>query len=205
MGTAVLEARPAAAAQASAFVSGTAEVPRKKWTRTEYRKLIEIGFLPDGKVELVNGEIWEKMGQGRRHIATVTWILQALAAVFGLERMQTQSSLPVGEYGDPEPDVALLTGSMDQYLEEEPTLADMLLVVEAADSTLRGDLSGKVIQYGSGGIPEYWVVDIRNRLLHVFREPTSDGYASVTVLTTEEGVRPLAAPDHVVRVADLLP
>jgi len=78
-------------------------------------------------------------------------------------------------------------------------------VVEAADSTLRLDLTAKARQYGSAGIPDYWVVDIPNRLLHVFRGPTPDGYATETILTPDDEVRPLAAPDAAVRVADLLP
>lgn len=181
------------------------EEPRKRWTRTEYRRLIEMDILEDGKVELVNGEIWEKMGQGRRHIAVVTRIFKVLGFIFGFDRLQSQSSLPVSEYGDPEPDLALLAQEMDQYLDEEPTPADMLLVVEASDSTLAADLTGKARQYGSAGIPEYWVVDIPNRLLHVFREPGADGYATETILTPHDEVRPLAAPDAPVRVADLLP
>jgi len=195
MATAVLEAPSLAAPD-----------PRKLWTRKEYRHLIEIGVLEDGKVELVNGEIWQKMGQGRRHTATVTWILNALGSVFGMLRLQTQSSLPVAEYGDPEPDVAVMAQTLDKYIEEEQlTLDNMLLVVEVSDSTLRADLTGKVRQYGSAGIPEYWVADIPNRLLHVFREPTEGGYASEIVLTPEDEVRPLAAPEATVRVSDLLP
>ena len=185
----------------------TAINPCKLWTRNEYRQLIKDGYLEDGKVELVNGEIWHKMGQGRRHIATVTWLLVALGKVFGLERLQSQSSLPVAEYGDPEPDVAVLAYTLDHYIDNEEGLlvSEMLLVVEASNTTLRADLTGKVRQYGSAGVPEYWVVDIPNRLLHVFREPTATGYASEIILTTDEEVRPLAAPDAAVRVADLLP
>ena len=111
----------------------------------------------------------------------------------------------MSEYGDPEPDLALLTQDMDQYLDEEPTPAAMLLVVEASDSTLRPDLTAKARQYGSAGIPEYWVVDIPNRLLHVFREPVTDGYASETILTPDDEVHPLAAPASALCVADLLP
>lgn len=202
MATATLEAPPH---DNPVFEPAGATTPRRLWTRAEYRRLIADGFLQDGKVELVNGEIWDKMGQGRRHTATVTWILKALATIFGLERLQTQSSLAVSEYGDPEPDAALLACSLDQYLEEDPALADMLLVVEASDTTLRADLTAKARQYGSAGIPEYWVVDIPNRLLHVFRGPVADGYAAETVLTLEDEVHPLAAPDATVRVADLLP
>ncbi len=192
--TIVLEAPPSAP-----------EEPRKRWTRTEYRRLIEMGILGDGKVELVNGEIWEKIRHGRRHIAVVTRIFKVLGLIFGFDRLQSQSSLPVSEYGDPEPDLALLTRDVDQYLDEEPTPADMVLVVEASDSALRADLTAKARQYGSAGIPEYWVVDIPNRLLHVFREPVADGYATETILTPEDEVHPLAAPDAAVRVADLLP
>ena len=195
---AVLEA-PAAAPE------DTQIIPRKLWTRKEYRQLITDGYLEDGKVELVNGEIWQKMGQGRRHTATVTWISTALGKIFGPLRLQTQSSLPVAEDGDPEPDVAVLAQTLDKYIDEELIVSEMLLVVEASNTTLKADMTGKVRQYGSAGIPEYWVVDIPNRLLHVFREPTPSGYASEIVLTTDEEVRPLAAPEAAVRVADLLP
>ena len=199
MATAVLEA-PAILPEEAAVT------PRKLWTRKEYRHLIEIGVLEDGKVELVNGEIWDKMAHGRRHVATVTFVSTALGRIFDPNCIQSQSSLPVTEYGDPEPDVTVMARTLDKYIEEEQlTLDEMLLVVEVSDSTLRADLAGKVRQYGSAGIPEYWVADIPNRLLHVFREPTETGYASQTNLTPEDEVRPLAAPDAAVRVSDLLP
>jgi len=182
-----------------------AVVPRKLWTRKEYRKLIDDGYLQDGKVELVNGAIWHKMGQGRKHTATVTWVYAALGKIFGFLRIQGQSSLPVSEYGDPEPDVVVLAQDVDSYISEELAVSEMLLVAEVSNSTLKADLTDKAQQYGSAGIPEYWVVDIPNRLLHVFREPTPDGYASETILTTDDEVRPLAAPASAVRIADLLP
>ena len=190
----------------AAVPEDTQIIPRKLWTRQEYRQLITDGYLENGKVELVNGEIWQKMGQGRRHTATVTWISTALGKIFGPLRLQAQSSLPVAEDGDPEPDGAVLAQTLDKYIDEEALLvSEMLLVVEASNTTLKADLTGKARQYGSAGIPEYWVVDIPSRLLHVFREPTASGYASETVLTTGDEVTPLAAPEAVVRVADLLP
>ena len=181
------------------------EEPRKRWTRAEYRRLIAMGALEDGKYELVLGEVWEKMGHGRRHIAACTRLSVALSRIFDPFRVQSQASLPVTNSGDPEPDFAVLTGVMDDYLEREPTPEEMLLVVEASDSTLRADLTAKARQYGSAGIPEYWVVDIPNRLLHVFRGPVADGYTTEAILTPEDEVRPLAAPDAAVRVTDLLP
>ena len=101
--TVVLEVPPIPAP-----VFEASEVPRKLWTRDEYRRLTEDGFLEDGKVELVNGEIWDKMGQGRRHVAVVTWVFKALSEIFGFGRIQTQSSLPLSDYSEPEPDAAVL-------------------------------------------------------------------------------------------------
>jgi Uma2 family endonuclease len=178
---------------------------QKLWTRTEYRKLIDDGYLEDGKVELINGEIWHKVAHGRLHIITIMRVIKALEAAFDYNRLQSQGTLPLAGNGDPEPDLAVLVRPIDEYVDEEPSAVDTVLVLEVSNSTLTFDLTTKLFQYGSTGIPEYWVVDIPNRLLHVFREPTADGYASETVLTTADEVRPLAAPEAVVRVAELLP
>jgi|GEM_PF-1380520 len=102
--------------------------------------------------------------------------------------------------------IPVLAQDLDKYInEEELPVDEMLLVVEVSDSTLRPDLSGRVRQYGSAGIPEYWVADIPNWLFPVFREPTADGYVGETILTIDDEVRPLATPNSVVRVAELLP
>ena len=71
--------------------------------------------------------------------------------------------------------------------------------------TLRRDLGAKQQQYGQAGIPEYWVININARTLHVFRKPTENGYAAEALLSFDDAVTPLAAPSTVVAVADLLP
>lgn len=181
------------------------DIPRKLWTRAEYRQLAADGYLQDGRYELVLGEIVKKMGQGRWHIIIGMRIIKILEDVFGFDRLQSQATLPLGENGEPEPDLAVLTRSIEEFTDQEPSEKDTVLVVEVSNTTLAYDLSRKVRQYGSVGVPEYWVIDIPNRLLHVFREPTAGGYASETILTAADEVRPLAAPDAIVRVAELLP
>lgn len=181
------------------------EIPRKRWTRAEYRHLTEIGILEDGRVELVNGEIWNKIDKGRPHITSCTRLLPAIVSTCGFEGLQIRSSVPLTEESDPEPDLALLAKGLECYLEQDPGPADVVFIAEVSDKTLRADLTIKQKLYGSVGIPEYWVVDIPNRLLHVFRQPTETGYASETILSTEEEVRPLSASDSPIRVADLLP
>src|SRR5437588_6627681 len=96
---------------------------RKKWSMRECKFLVDSGLLEPGKYELIEGEIIFKMGQGRLHIAAVTRISAALAILFGYESVQSQAQIGIGEldeFNDPEPDVAILRGTVDDYLEREP-------------------------------------------------------------------------------------
>jgi Uma2 family endonuclease len=182
---------------------------RKKWSVKECRFLTESGLLEPGKYELIEGEIVFKMGQGRIHIAVVTKIIAVLSAIFGIESLQNQAQIGIGEideFNDPEPDVAVLRGVVTDYLEREPDPAtEVLLVVEASNTTLRGDTTTKVQLYARYGLPEYWVVSIPNRELLVYRQPTADGYTDVQTFGENDSVSPLAAPHASVRVADFLP
>ena len=182
---------------------------RKKWTVRDCRRMTETGLLIPGKYELIEGEIIAKMGQGRAHIAVITRILAVLTALFGAESVQSQAQIGIGEideFNDPEPDVAVLVGTVRDYLDREPNPAtEVRLIVEAAFSSLPGDTTTKARLYARYGLPEYWVVSIQRRELVVFRGPGSTGYAEKLVLGEAGSLAPLAAPDAHVRVIDLLP
>ncbi len=197
-------------------MSSIAEAPvspdgfnRKKWTVRECRRMTETGLLAPGKFELIEGEVISKMGQGRLHIAVVTRIIAVLTAIFGSESVQNQAQIGIGEIdenNDPEPDVAVLRGTVMDYLDREPNPADeVLLVVEASYSSLTGDTTTKARIYAKYGIQEYWVVSILHRELIVFRQPGPDGYSETLVVSETESLVPMAAPESSVRVADLLP
>lgn len=182
---------------------------RKKWSVQECRFLTENGLLTPGKYELVEGEIIFKMGQGRLHIAVITRLIAILSAVFGSDSVQSQAQIGIGEqdeFNDPEPDVAVLQGTVSDYLDREPDPAtEVLLAVEASNTSLPGDTTTKALLYARHGVREYWVVAIPRRELIVFRQPTANGYADMTTFSENEAVTPLAAPSSPVRVADLLP
>lgn len=182
---------------------------RKKWSIHECRLLAEQGLLTPGKYELIEGEVIFKMGQGRLHVAVVTLITAALAAIFGNDSLQSQAQIGIGErdeFNDPEPDVAVLRGTVADYLEREPDPAtEVLLVAEASNTTLPGDLTTKARIYARHGLPDYWVVAIPRRELIVHRQPTPDGYAEVAAYGENDSVAPLATPDSPVRVAAFLP
>ena len=179
---------------------------RKWWTRSECRQLMDMGILEEARFELVHGEIILKMTQHERHVFTCRQVQKALEAIIGEAYVRMAAPIAISEHEEPEPDAAVMTRPLRDYLTlGTPLPSDVRLAVEVSDSTLRLDLRVKTGQYGSAGIPEYWVVDIPNRLLYVFRQPNEGGYGSETVLTHEDEVRPLFAPNDAVRVADLLP
>ena len=102
--------------------------------------------------------------------------------------------------------MAVLRGRVDDYLDREPNPAtDVLLLVEAANTSVRGDTTVKAAIYARHGLPDYWVVVIPTRQLVVHRQPTAQGYADVQTYAETEAVAPLAAPGSLIRVADLLP
>jgi Uma2 family endonuclease len=181
---------------------------RKKWSVQECRLLVENGLLTPGKYELIEGEIIFTRGQGRLHIAAITRIIAALVAIFGSEAVQSQAQIGIGEideYNDPEPDVAVLRGSVRDYLEREPDPAtEVLLAVETAITTLQGDTTTKAHLYARHGVVEYWVIAIPSRELIVHRQPTADGYIHVQTYSDNDSIVPLAAPNSPVHVADLL-
>ena len=182
------------------------EPRRKQWTRDECFQLMELGILEEARFELIHGDIIPKMTQHERHIFTCKQVQKALEAVFGEAYVRMAAPIAIGIHEEPEPDVAVVIRTGREYLSfGTPPASEARLTVEVSDSTLRWDLTTKQGQYGSAGIPEYWVIDIPNNSLHVFRQPIETGYAEETILSTDDEVRPLAAPDTAVRVADLLP
>lgn len=182
------------------------EIERKRWTRDECRQLMEMGILEEARFELIGGDIVPKMTQHERHIYTCKQVQKALEAIFGTDYVRLAAPIAIGEYEEPEPDAAVMHRPLIDYLRlGTPLPEEVRLAVEVSDRTLRQDLNAKKIHYGRAGIQEYWVININARTLHVFRQPAETGYALETILGQAETVSPLAAPDAVIAVADLLP
>jgi Uma2 family endonuclease len=185
---------------------------RRYWTRQEYERAAEVGlFGPDERLELIEGEVIRKMTHNTPHATGIRLAEKLLNRIFG-EGYDVRAQLPLalGKRSEPEPDIAVVVGSARDYEDEHPSSA--MLVVEISDATLRLDRTTKASLYARAGIPEYWIVNLKDRLLEVHRQPGSMrgrplgyGYQSVTTHTERESLCPLAAPQHSVAVADLLP
>ena len=185
---------------------------RMRWTRARYEALINSGLLtPDDRLELLEGEIVEKMTHNGPHATGLRLTEKLLNRIF-TEGYDVRAQLPLalGDRSEPEPDVAVVTGTPRDYKQSHPTTA--VLVVEISDSTLRVDRTTKASLYARAGIPEYWILNITERVLEVYRQPVpmrgkplGYGYAEILRLSETERFTPLSSPDFSIAVADLLP
>jgi Uma2 family endonuclease len=190
------------------------EGPRPwKWTREQYYKLGELGFFEGKRVELIYGEIVEMSPINIAHANGVGLVSDALVVVFAIgfhTNVQQPFAVPgVSPGSEPQPDVAVIPGSR-RASTSHPTQA--ALIVEVADSTLNYDKTTKAELYAVAGVTDYWVLDLNNRQLLVYRNPVArpvglGAAAYKTHLTFGPGdsISPLAAPNATIRVADLLP
>ena len=188
------------------------EVKTRRWRRVEYERLIEAGFFqPGDPVELVGGQLIVAEPQGSRHFAAIQAAEEALRAAFGPGwQVRGQGPLALDEESLPEPDVAVVPGSYRDYVVGHPSRA--VLVVEVSESSLALDRDHKGSLYARSGLADYWIVNLMDRVLGVYREPNPDPaasfgwrYRSVEVFGREASVSPLALPSAHIRVVDLLP
>ena len=164
-------------------------------TAEAYHRMGEAGVLaPDARTELIEGEILDKAPIGSRHASVVNRLNRLFGSAVG-ERaiVQVQGPVRLGDFSEPEPDIALLTPRPDYYRDALPGAADVLLIVEVADSTARLDRRVKVPLYARHGVPEVWVIDLQNSLVHFHRQPGGGDYADYSTTAT-----PAATP-----IADL--
>jgi Uma2 family endonuclease len=175
----------------------------------EYLRMVEEGILRrDERVELIDGQIVAMSPQGPVHSAVVARIDQILQKLFPAERfcVRIQSTMVAGDDSAPEPDVAVVAGRCEEHERQLPRTA--VLVVAVADASLRLDRGRKSELYGRAGVPEYWIVDIADRVVEVRREPSAVGFKLIRILQPEDPVTPLALEGSgggALRASDLLP
>lgn len=179
-------------------------------TRKEYYRLGEMGFFDDERVELLSGEIWRLPPQTPPHFTTAEAVADVLLSAFGHGfDVRRRGPLTLGNDTEPEPDVAVVAGSYLDYEQQHPTPAEVRLLVEVSDATLRKDRTTKAEDYARAGIADYWIVNLVHRQLEVFRDPLTrpEGalYRTTQILLPGDSLAPLSAPNAPVAVADLLP
>jgi Uma2 family endonuclease len=189
-----------------------ASVQTRKWTRIEYNRLVEAEFFgPEDRIELLGGEMIVKEPQYSPHATGISLANRVLTALFGSGwHVRAQMPVALDDESEPEPDVCVVPGNPRDYRDAHPERP--VLIVEVALSRRRFDREHKGSLYARAGIADYWILNIPDRRLEVYREPVPDGaapfgwrYGRSVALGADERVTPLAAPEASVSVADLLP
>lgn len=177
-----------------------------RFSAEEYHRLGELGILsPDARVELIEGAIHDMSPIGPFH-SGVTMRLNRFFQLRAKGRwvVFVQGAVRLDNYTEPEPDLMLLKPAPDDYVSHHPTPDDVFLLIEVADSTLDFDRGKKLQIYARAGISEFWIVNLKDSMIEVYREPHFTGYESRTVLKAGEKASPGAFPDAALDVAELL-
>jgi Uma2 family endonuclease len=177
-----------------------------KYSVDDYEEMIRLGVLTErDRVELIRGEIIPKMAIGPRHSTCVTGFIQLLpqrAAGSAIVRIQNPVRLPDSE---PEPDISLVCPPKERYLSRHPEPADIFLIVEVSDSSLDDDRNIMRPLYAESGIGEFWIANLRDDCLEVYRGPRPDGtYQETRVLERGESTDIAALPGMVVAVDEVI-
>ena len=173
------------------------------WDCALFHNVGDAGYFEGKRVILIDGVLLEQGPMNPPHAIAISLGLRALGRIFqaGWD-IRVQVPLVLGLRTDPLPDFAVVSGDPRDYTTHPSTAA---LVVEVSDTTLKLDTTDKAMLYAEAGIADYWVIDVENHQLIMFRNPQGTRYKSVQTLQASDTISPLAAPGATIQVADLLP
>ena len=167
----------------------------------EYHRMAEAGIFGEGdRIELIDGDLIDMAPIGQGHAAIVCGLNEALfLACAGRAIVWPQNPIRLDRSSEPQPDLAVLRRRADFYATgERPGPADVLILVEVADSSLRFDQTVKSPLYSRAGIAELWTVDLQRRVLDAYRKPDGDAYGEMTTHQPGDQVSLALAPEIIV-------
>lgn len=180
-------------------------IEMRRWTRDEYDKMIAAGvFEPDERVELVEGEILQMTPQGSLHATAIQLVHDALRLAFGQGFIvRIQGPLAISLRSEPEPDIAVVRGVPRDYRNNHPATA--LLIVEVSETSLEYDRNQKRTLYARAGVGEYWILNLNDRCVEVYRDPKDGRYCISQHFFSGEHISPTAVQTAGIAVSDILP
>ena len=183
----------------------------KRWRRVEYERLVDVGAFEGEALELIGGQLMVAEPKGSPHATAVGLTHDAIRVALPPGWIvRIQDPLALDDESAPEPDIAVVRGSRTDYRHAHPARA--ALIVEVAESSLAFDRIQKGSLYARAGIVDYWIVNLVDRVLEVYRDPGADltapfgwRYTSVERVRQPDAVTPLGVLAAPVPVAALLP
>ena len=174
-----------------------------KWSIEDYHRLIETGILAHKQVELLEGEIVQMSPEGPLHASVNYSVVEYLRSLLG-QRATVREAHPITlPNSEPEPDLAIVRSPYSNYIRTHPQPEDIYWLIEIAHTTLADDLGRKKTIYAKAKIPEYWVMDLQDKQLWIFRQPEGEDYLQTQQLTTGI-VNSRVFPEVKVEVSQLL-
>lgn len=200
------------------------EPPKILWNKDDYYRLADLGFFNGKRVELIEGEIfvkynytefdegeYEMSAMSSLHFSGVNVAAEVMREVFKKKYfVSVQCPVDMGESSELEPDVSIIEGKARDFKNAIPKTA--ALIIEVSDTSLLYDRGKKASLYARAKIEDYWIVNVKDKRLEVYRRPIKDetafygfSYGEIRILTENDEATPLAAPDAKIKVADILP
>jgi Uma2 family endonuclease len=182
------------------------QIERRWFSVSEYDRMIEAGILPeDDRTELIEGDIVKMSPIGRSHAACVKRLNTFFSRLAGQDPLvSVQDPVRLNDFSEPQPDVALLKWRSDFYAESHPTPADVLLIVEVADTSVETDRAVKVPLYARALIPEVWLIDLAREVIEVYARPVGGAYQQSREAKRGDGLALESLPALKLRVDDVL-
>jgi Uma2 family endonuclease len=182
------------------------QIARRLFTVAEYMAMGEAGILGEHeRIELLAGEIIEMAPIGNRHLFATDALTMLLApALVGQAVVRVQGSIQLDDYGAPEPDIVVLR-PRPGYEAESAMPADVLLLIEVADSSLEYVRGFKLALYAAAGIPEVWIANLRTGEVEACANPVGTEYASVRTVSADGSISPQAFPDVALELSQFMP
>ena len=186
----------------------------RRFTLDEYHRLIDVGFFnEDERVELLEGMLVLKSPHNPPHVRTLVRLQRVFASFFSRSDVEVRLQGPVSIpelMTEPDPDLVISNESGADFEERHPYPAEVLLLMEVANTSLSDDRTHKGTIYAKAGIPDYWIWNLVDNSLEVYRDPhlsaTGDAlFQTKSTFQRGESVAPLAFPDFEVEVDDVLP
>lgn len=182
------------------------QVARRFFTVDEYHRMGAAGvFSEDDRVELMEGEILMMSPIGSRHAASVNRVHMEFSSLLrGRAIVSVQNPVVLNDFSEPEPDIAVLRPRTDFYAQALPTAADVLLIIEVADTSFEYDRDIKLPAYARSGVPEVWLADLPAETIRVHTEPVNGVYRNARSYQRGDEITPLHFPDLSIEVTSIL-
>jgi Uma2 family endonuclease len=182
------------------------QIARRSFTVADYYRMAEAGILSeDDRVELLDGEVVEMSPIGSRHAACVDRLNRFLNSVKGPRFIvRVQNPIRLDEHSEPQPDITLLRVRSDFYAEAHPTPADVLIVIEVADSSVELDRQVKLPLYAQAEVPEFWLANLPNDTVEFYAQPSNGAYEVAKVFRRGETVTSQMVHNLQIGVDDIL-